>query len=78
MTIKADDKKRVVLPSAKPGDVFRVELSPDGRITLTKLVPAEPRLVKPRKVNGRWMGAAEARPDRQSIVDAIRADRESR
>lgn len=78
MTVKTDDKKRVVLPTAKPGDVFSVNLTADGKITLTKLVPAEPRLVKPRKVNGRWMGAAEARPDRQSIVDAIRADRESR
>jgi len=77
VTIKADDKRRVVLPTAKPGDVYQVDYSA-GRITLTKLVPAEPKLVKSRKVNGRWMGAAEARPDRQSIVDAIRADRESR
>lgn len=77
VTVKADDKKRVVLPSAKPGDVFSVDYS-GGKITLTKLVPAEPKLVKPRKVNGRWMGAAEARPNRQTIVDAIRADRDSR
>lgn len=78
MTVKTDDKKRVVLPNAKPGDVFSVDFSADGKITLTKLVPAEPRLVKPRKVSGRWMGAKEARPDRQAIVDAIRADREAR
>jgi hypothetical protein len=77
VTVKTDDKKRVVLPTAKPGDVFDVDFSA-GKITLTKLVPAEPKLVKPRKVNGRWMGAAEARPDHQAIVDAIRADRDSR
>lgn len=27
MTGKADQKKKVVLPSAKPGDVFNVELA---------------------------------------------------
>lgn len=78
MTVKADDKKRVVLPTARPGDMFDVDFSPEGKITLTRLVPAEPRLVKPRKVNGRWMGAPEARPSHQAITDAIRDDRESR
>jgi hypothetical protein len=42
MIVKTDDKKRVVLPNAKPGDVFKVESSIEGIITLTKLVPAEP------------------------------------
>lgn len=56
MKVKANDKKRVILPAK----------------------PAEPKLVKARKVNGRWMGAKEARPDHHAIVVAIRADREAR
>jgi hypothetical protein len=30
MIVKTDDKKRVVLPNAKPGDVFKVESSIEG------------------------------------------------
>lgn len=77
MTVKADEKKRVVLPSAKPGDVFNVELS-GGNILLTKLVPSEPRLVRARRVKGVVMGAADVEIDSKEIVDAIRADREAR
>jgi hypothetical protein len=78
MTVKADSKNRVRLTAARPGDVFQVEVSAGGIITLVRLAPAEPKLVKPRKVNGRLMGAKEARPNRQAIVDAIRMDREAR
>ena len=77
MTVKTDDRKRVVLPTAKPGDVFQVDVL-EGGIMLTRLAPIEPKLVKPRWVKGRLMGAKEARPSRQEIVDAIRADREAR
>ena len=78
VTVKTDDRKRVVLPNAKPGDVFNVEFSTEGKITLTKLVPAEPRLVKPRRVNGRLRPPAGFRPSRETIAAAIRADRDER
>lgn len=78
MTVKTDDKKRIVLPTAKPGDVFKVELSPGGSILLTKLAPAQSKLVRARKVNGIVMGSAEVELDPESIVASIRADRESR
>jgi hypothetical protein len=77
VTVKADEKKRVVLPSAKPGDVFNVELS-GGKILLTKLVPAQSKLVRARKVNGIVMGAKDVKLDPEAIVNAIRADREER
>lgn len=77
MTVKADEKKRVVLPRAKPGDVFNVEFS-GGKILLTKLVPVESKLVRARKVRGVVMGAAEIEIDSAAVVDAIRADREAR
>lgn len=77
MTVKTDEKRRVVLPSAKPGDVFNVELS-NGKILLTKLVPAQSKLVRARKVKGIVMGALDVEMDAQEIVEAIRADREAR
>ena len=50
MTVTADDRKRIVLPAAKPGDRFDLEVSPDGKMILTRLVladkPDRVRLVK--------------------------------
>jgi len=77
MTVKTDEKRRVVLPSAKPGDVFNVELS-GGKILLTKLVPAQSKLVRARKVKGIVMGSADVEIHPAEIVDSIRADREAR
>ncbi len=37
-TVTADQKRRVPLPGAQPGDVFDVQKSPDGRYILEKLV----------------------------------------
>ncbi|WP_290649264.1 hypothetical protein [Aquisalimonas sp.] len=34
----ADQKKRVVLPGANPGDVFDVQRGEDGRYVLVKLI----------------------------------------
>jgi hypothetical protein len=74
MTVIADDKKRVVLATVKPGDRFDVQQS-NGKIVLTPLVEKEVPLVKARKVNGRWVGA-DVKMDRQLTVDSIRQDRE--
>lgn len=41
MTVTADAKKRVVLPPAKPGDRFDVQLSTNGKLVLTPLIPDE-------------------------------------
>jgi hypothetical protein len=77
MTVKADEKKRIVIPSAKPGDVFNVELS-GGKILLTKLVPSESKLVRARRVKGIVMGSEDVEINSNEIVDSIRADREAR
>jgi hypothetical protein len=37
-TVTADQKRRVPLPGAQPGDVFDVQASPDGKYILEKLV----------------------------------------
>jgi hypothetical protein len=43
MTTRADSKKRIVLPTARPGDVFEVQDHGDGRFTLVRLVCPEPK-----------------------------------
>jgi hypothetical protein len=44
MTIKADSKKRVVVPDARPGDVFVYEDQGNGHFLLTRLnVPPPPK-----------------------------------
>jgi hypothetical protein len=37
-TAIADGKKRVVLPAARPGDVFDVQARSDGEIVLVRLI----------------------------------------
>jgi hypothetical protein len=39
MTVKADNKRRVVLPSARAWDLFEVQVLGEGRLTLTRLEP---------------------------------------
>jgi len=46
MTVRADEKKRIVLPGAKPGDVFDYEEQGNGHFRLVRLNPPEP----PRKM----------------------------
>lgn len=38
-TVTADQKRRVPLPEASPGDVYDVHKTPDGKYVLEKLVP---------------------------------------
>ena len=47
MTVIADNKKRVVLPTAKPGDRFDVEVSGEG-FFLRRLEPLERKPTKVR------------------------------
>jgi hypothetical protein len=43
MTTKADGKKRVVLPEARPGDVFDVQRKGEGQYLLVRLASPQPR-----------------------------------
>ncbi len=58
MTSKADNKKRVVLPSARPGDVYEIQKQGEGRYLLVRLTPAEP----------------EAKITRQACLRAIKSN----
>jgi hypothetical protein len=42
MTITADNKKRVVLPWVKPGDVFTCEQQDENHFSLARLQPPPP------------------------------------
>jgi hypothetical protein len=58
-TVTADQKRRVPLPGAQPGDVFDVQRSENGRYILEKLVQqAGPR---PRSAS-EVLAALEANP----------------
>jgi hypothetical protein len=43
MTVVADNKHRVTLRLAKPGDRFDVAMPQEGKYVLTKLEPVKPR-----------------------------------
>jgi hypothetical protein len=55
MTVTADNKRRVVLPGAKPGDVFEVKDSGVQKV-LTLLEPANPRYSKGKLVRDKQTG----------------------
>lgn len=42
MTSKVDAKRRVVIPGARPGDVYDIQRQGDGRILLVRLERPEP------------------------------------
>lgn len=62
MTTTADNKKRVVLPAARPGDVFGVRSEGEGRFLLVRLVRPEPKAKKSRSRCLRAIPAAPLRP----------------
>ncbi len=48
MTVTADAKKRVVVPSAEPGDRFDLQQT-EGKVILTRLEPVQPVVRYARK-----------------------------
>ena len=58
----ADKKKRVVLPVARPGDVFEIQQQGEGRVLLVRLARPEPRPRMTRRDSLRAISAAPLRP----------------
>jgi hypothetical protein len=74
MTVVADNKKRVTLRLAKPGDRFDVQISPGGKFILTKLEPV--RETPPAKVRieqrGQYHVGVLDRPiDEEALKEAL-------
>jgi hypothetical protein len=79
MTVIADSRKRVILKLAKPGDRFDVQVTLDGKVVLTPLVPVrkEVPVVKPVRCKEGWlMFPPGKRPSREAIRTATREDRD--
>jgi hypothetical protein len=70
VTVTADAKRRVVLPPAKPGDQFDVQLSTNGKLVLTPLILDERfNKVKLIKKHG-YTVAVTSRPITQAQIRA--------
>ncbi len=59
MTTKTDSKKRVVLPRAKPGEIYDVQEQGEGRYLLVRLERPEPR---PRMTREECLRALDEHP----------------
>jgi len=73
ITTKADDRKRVVVPHVKPGQVYDVQANGDGSITLTPLKPARhiPRFVKTAKRGKYTVGVLDGPIDPDALKEAL-------
>lgn len=72
MTVTADEKKRVVLPSARPGDEFEVRESGETFV-LRRLdpAPARPAKVKVEKRGGFSVGVLDRPIDEEALEEAL-------
>lgn len=73
MKVIVDDKKRVVLPSAKPGDSFEIQTSGKGTFILIRLEPTATRRsrVKVEKRGRFTVGVLDQPIDEQAITAAL-------
>ncbi len=76
MTAIADNKKRVLIRAARPGDRFDIQVSGDGKIVLTRLAKQskEAQLVKPVPYKG--LLVIEGELDQEQLVRDVHEERE--
>jgi hypothetical protein len=58
----ADNKKRVIIPAARPGDIFDVQQQSEDRLVLVRLVRPKPKARMSRSEILRAITAAPLRP----------------
>ena len=77
MSVTVDDRKRVVLPGAKPGEEFDVQVSGQGVFILRRLEPVKLKGPRPAKLlrfekRGRFTVAVLDRPiDERALKEAL-------
>jgi hypothetical protein len=73
ITVKADNRSRIKLPDAKPGQVFVLENNADASITITLVRKAEPEKGKVTfiKKNGFTVGHTDKKVSAQAIMDHL-------
>lgn len=76
--LRTDDRARLYGRNLlKPNTDYQAELE-GNRIVLVEMVPAEPKIVRARRVNGRLRPPSGFRPSRETVAAAVRADRDER
>ena len=81
MTVTADERKRVTLPDAKPGERFDYIRDNEGRIVLSPepgRTPVQPRIVKTKTGKNGLPYIPGVKVTREEIACAIREERDSR
>ena len=77
-TVKTDDRRRVQLRDAKPGQVFAYESTAEGIISLTPVKKIEAAAERPAKVRfekrGRFTVAITDRPINEQAIKELLAD----
>jgi hypothetical protein len=74
MTVVADNKKRVTLRLAQPGDRFDVQVSPQGKFILTKLEPVQktpPAKVRIEKRGAYHVGVLDRPINEEALKEAL-------
>jgi hypothetical protein len=73
MTVVADDKKCVPLPTAQPGDRFDLQIAGEGKYLLTQLeaAPASPSQVRIEKREGFSVGVLDRSIDERALAEAL-------
>lgn len=73
MKVIVDAQRRVVLPSATPGDSFEVQASSDGTFILTRTEPAATQLASVRlEKRGEFtVGVLDHPIDEQALKEAL-------
>jgi hypothetical protein len=72
MTVIADEKKSVILPTARPGDRFDLQVISEGKIVLVPLAGAsKPANVTIEKKDGFTVGVLDQPIDEQAIKEAL-------
>lgn len=73
ITAKADDRKRLVVPLARPGQVYDVQANTDGSITLSPLKVGRrvPQFVRTEKRGGYTVGVLDAPIDPAALKEAL-------
>jgi hypothetical protein len=73
MSVTVDDRHRVALPNAKPGEEFDVQTAGDGVFILRRLEPATNRPVKAKlvKENGFTVIETDCAIDEKALNEAL-------
>ena len=75
MTVTADSKRRVIIPSARPGDLFEIQTAGEGKVTLTRLEPVRQRPNRGRfEKRGKYSVLVTERPISLDAIKEALAD----